>query len=98
MDNPSAAEEQTTQEKAILACFERLKKKQEDARALEAANEEEWHRAVDLSIEADRCSSAEQRKRLLEDEAQRRAHYTEERRARCNAVLTTRGAETGFFL
>ena len=85
LDDPPAADELTTQQKAILACFERLKKKQEDAAALEAANEEEWRCKIDLSIEAQRRSSDEQAKVLLEDEATRRAFNTAERRARCRA-------------
>lgn len=88
MDVPPAVAEQTAHQKALLALLaslESLKKKQEDARALEASNEEEWHCAVDISIEAECRTSAEERKRLLEDEAICRAINTEERRARRRA-------------
>ena len=85
LDDPAAAEELTAQQKAILASFESLKKKQEDAAALEATNKEEWHRKIDLSIEAECRSSDKQTKVLLEDEATRRAFNTVERRARRRA-------------
>jgi hypothetical protein len=73
-DGPDA-EEQAAQQKAILESFESLKKVEDDARAREEDNEERCHRAVDLSIEADRRFTAEHRQRLREDRERWRAAY-----------------------
>jgi hypothetical protein len=44
-----------------------MKLNKDDTHACEEDNEERWHRAVDLSIEADHRFSTKHRKRLRED-------------------------------
>jgi hypothetical protein len=83
--------EKTTEQRAILASYESLKKAKADARAHKEAVEEQLRHALDVSVqrapteEAGRCLFTEERQRLLKDAAEHRALFVGIRRERVAA-------------
>jgi hypothetical protein len=86
-DGPNS-EDKVAEQRAILASFELLKQTDDDTHACEEANDEQWCRTVDISIqrgpieEAGCRFFAEERHRLLEDAAKRRSLFAGLRRMR----------------